>query len=128
MVICDYVRADDGILHMIAAGIDKIHTAEVPAGRNIGVAVRLLLTRAECDRPHDVLLIFQTEDGVRLVEVTATFQVAYPEGLPPGWPAQALLPLNLGLPLPSYGVYSLELLVDGNHKKDIHVLVARPEQ
>jgi hypothetical protein len=46
------------------------------------------------------------------------------EAFPPaGWKAYALLPLNIGVPLPHYGVYSLELLVDGQMKKSVPLRV-----
>lgn len=126
MVLCDYVRADGGLLHMIAAGIDRIHAPSVPSGQNVGIALRVSLTRAECDHPHQLQLVFQDEDGNRLSDFRAEFRTAYPTDSTPGWPATSGLALNMGLPLPRYGVYSLELLIDGQSKKSIPLLVERP--
>jgi hypothetical protein len=126
MILCDYVRADNGILHIIAGGIDHVTAATVPSAQNVGIALRLTLTRAECDRTHDLELIFQNQDGHRFVQIRATFASAYSEDLPPGWPAYGIVPLNIALPLPSYGIYSLELLIDGQSKKSIGVLVVPP--
>jgi hypothetical protein len=126
MVICDYVRADRGVLHMIAAGIDRIQAPAVPSGQNVGIGLRLFLTRSECAVPHDLQLVFQDEDGARLLELNATFTAEYPDNLAPGELAGAVFPANLGLPLPRYGRYSLELLVDGLHKKSVPLAVTPP--
>jgi hypothetical protein len=123
MVLCDYVRTDNGVFHMIAAGIDRIQTPVLPAIRNVGVAIRLRLTRVECDRDHEVQLVFQGEDGQRFVEIRGVVHVVYPDTLPAGWPAFGAIPFNLGLPLQAYGLYSLELLVDGQSKKSIGVII-----
>jgi len=123
MVVCDYVRVDGGVMHMIAGGIDTIYARQVPSAQNLGVALRLLLTRNECDRDHQMELIFQDEDGAAFARVEGQFQVSYPERVPPGWRAYALLSLNIGVPLPHYGVYSLELLVDGQAKKSVPLRV-----
>jgi len=42
-VLCDYVRTEGGIAHVIAAGIDTIWAGEIPTGQNIGLhcAIRL---------------------------------------------------------------------------------------
>ncbi len=129
MVVCDYVRGEGGgVLHMVAAGVDRITPSVVPAAHNLGVAIRLNMTRAECDRQHELQLIFQDEDGGRLMELNAEFSAPYPEGLPSGWRANAVVPLNIGVPLPAYGVYSFELLIDGQTKKSVPILVSpRPE-
>lgn len=127
MVVCEHVRQEGGVLHMLAAGLDQIGIPAVPSGCNLGVGLRLTLTRAECGREHEVELIFQNEDGLRLSMVSGRFSADYPDGLPPGWPAYAGLALNLGVPVPEYGVYSLELLVDGQSKKSISLRFPPPQ-
>lgn len=124
MILCDHVRADRGVFHMIAAGIDRIHTDTVPAARNVGIAIRLSLTRVECQHSHQIELIFQDQDGERILSFTGVFEAKYPDDLPPGWPAHGAIPLNLALPLPRHGIYSLELVIDNQSKKSIGVLVA----
>ncbi|HEX5496109.1 MAG TPA: hypothetical protein VFX70_16190 [Mycobacteriales bacterium] len=126
MVVCDYVRADAGGMHMIAAGVDRIQPSSVPYVQNLGVATRLALTRAECDVPHHIRLIFQDQDGKRILDVTATIAPKYPDDLPVGWRVKAGVALNVGVPLPDYGLYAFELLVDGQSRKSIEMVVAPP--
>jgi hypothetical protein len=65
-LICDYVRAQDGVAHVIGAGFDTIHMEEVPSGHNIGLLARILLARNECGRLHRVEVLIQDEDGARV--------------------------------------------------------------
>lgn len=126
MIICDYVRVDGGMFHMIAAGIDRVRAPVLPAIQNVGVAVRLSLTRAECDHTHSIELVFQSTDGHRVAELRGAFRTEYPADAPPGWPAHAVLSFNMPLPLQDYGEYSFELLINGDSKKSIGVFVERP--
>lgn len=121
MVVADYVRAEGGILHMIAAGIDALFVPVVPMARPIGVGLRLLLDVAEAQHPHRVELIYQDADGQRLDVVAGSVGPVQPNQPlpPPGRPYGIALALNLMLPVPKYGDYSLELLVDGEPKKSI---------
>jgi hypothetical protein len=126
MVLCEHVRADGGVLHMLGAGLDKIGIPVVPSGCNMGIALRLKLTRNECDRPHQAEIIFQNEDGAASARLAATVQIGYPDDVPKGWPAYAVLPINMGVPIPAHGIYSVELLVDGESKKSISFIVEKP--
>jgi hypothetical protein len=122
----DFVRAEQGIAHMIGAGIDTVHAAQVPTGHNIGLLSRITFTRNECGRPHRIEIIFQDADGQRLAQIDASVSPEYRENLPPGWPVGVLMGFNIGLPLPNYGVYSFEILVNDTSHKSIALRVAPP--
>jgi hypothetical protein len=123
MILCDYVRPEGGIMHILGGGIDKIDLGTFPAVHNIGIAIRLTMTRAECGRTHEIELVFQDTDGRRMVGFSGSFNAIYPDGVPPGWPAHGVIPINMGIPLPAAGMYSFELLIDGNAKKSLPLLV-----
>lgn len=127
MVVADYVRAEGGVLHMIAAGFDTMYAPAVPVMRPVGVGLRLTLSLNELQHDHDVELIFQNADGGRIAQVTARIdaQTSLPP-VPAGRPLGVVMALNLMLPLPDYGDYSLELLVDHGQKKAIPIIVTRP--
>jgi uncharacterized protein DUF6941 len=114
MVTADYVRAEGGVLHMIAAGFDQISLPTVPATRAVGIGLRILVDVAEAQAVHRLSLIYQGSDGERLAEIHGTFgpigpeQPLPPEGRPYGLP----IAFNLPLPIPAYGDYSLELFID----------------
>jgi hypothetical protein len=127
MIVADYVRAEGGLLHMIAAGIDTIYTPAVPAARPVGIGIRLTLTLDEVRQQHQIEVVYQTEDGARLAQISGTVApLAYePIGLP-GVRLGIAIPLNMSLPLPDYGRYSLGLLVDGSNLKTIGITVTEP--
>lgn len=122
-VIADYVRSDGGVAHVLGGGFDTIHAPSVPVGRNIGIWARVLVARTECDREHDFEVIVQTEDGERVAEVAASFATEWPEGHPVAWPVGMGIALNLGVPLPRFGLYGVEILVNDNQLKSIPLRV-----
>jgi hypothetical protein len=125
-VICDYVRVEGGVAHVIAAGIDTITAPAIPTGQNVGLLMRVNFARTECDRPHRVEVIFQDEDGDRLTQIAGVNEPRWNDGLPTGWKVGALLGLNLGIPLPRYGIYSVEILLNDNLVKTIPLRVVPP--
>ena len=128
MVTADYVRAEGGVLHMIAAGFDTLWVPVVPSARQVGVGLRLLLDVAEAREEHQITLIYQDEDGRVLFRITGTLGPAGPgqQLPPPGRPFGVPMAFNLTLPMPAYGDYSLELFLDdqANPAKSITLTVA----
>lgn len=127
-LIADYVRAEGGIAHAVGAGIDTVFAQEVPTGQNIGVLIRLRFTRQECGRPHRLEIIFQDIDGARLAGLTTVITPTWTPELPVGWNQAVLGGFNVGIPLPDYGQYAFEILVNDNMVKSIPLrLIAPPE-
>jgi hypothetical protein len=126
-LLCDFVRVD-GVAHVIGAGIDTVYAQEVPTGHNLGFLARLTFTRNECGRPHRVEIVFQDEDGKRLTQIQGVLQPEWVEGLPPGWRTGSILGLNFGVPIPAYGVYAFEILVNDSSVQSLNLRVVRPEE
>jgi hypothetical protein len=122
-VVCDYLREEAGVMHMLAAGIDRIRPPTLPAALRLGVGVRLALTREECERPHEVKLLFKDPDGEQIAEVRGGFRVDYPANVPEGWPAYATLAPNFLVPLQAYGPHRFELFVDDEVQKIMGIIV-----
>lgn len=127
-LVCDYVRAEHGIAHVIAAGIDTFAHPQVPAGQNFGLLVRATFTRNECNRQHTFEFIFQDADGERLSQVQAGVRPEVPAGHPRGWLVGAMLGLNMGVPIPAFGDYSLEILINNGSVKSIPLRAIHREQ
>jgi hypothetical protein len=129
MVTADYVRAEGGMLHMIAAGVDTMFVPGVPTARPVGVGLRILIDVAEAQQQHHVELIYQDEDGRRLLQVTGALgPVGADQPLPPaGRPYGVSAAFNLALPVPHIGDYSLELLIDGTFQKSITLTAVQLE-
>ncbi len=125
-LLCDFVRADGGLAHVIGAGIDTVYTPETPTAHNFGLLARLTFTQGECGRPHRIEVFFRTEDGAEIVKIEGILTPEWETGLPPGWPIGASLGLNFGLPLPSFGVYAFEIMIDDSHAKSLNLRVVEP--
>ena len=124
--LADYVRLEGAWAHVLAAGVDTILAPSVPTGQNVGFVFRLAFTRQECGRPHRVEILFQDEDGVRLAQLSAVVTPEWTEGLPPHWRQGYPGGFNIGVPLPQYGLYSFELLVNDENRKTLHLRVLPP--
>jgi hypothetical protein len=122
-VVCDFVRADGGVAHVIGGGFEEITVDEVPAGHNMGLWARVLLARSECGRPHRLEVIFQDADGERLIELNGPIERDWLEGVPAGMKVGVGLAFNFGITLPTAGTYSLEILINDNLVKSIPLIV-----
>ena len=127
--LADYVRTDQsGVAHAIAAGVDTVYTTEVPTGRNLGLLIRLTFTQGECGRPHRVEVFLRTTDGQELVKLEGVIEPQWDPTLPAGWPVGSLVALNFGAPLPEFGVYSIEIMVDDRSAKSLNLRLVPAEE
>lgn len=125
-LIADYVHAEGGVAYVMRGCIDTVTAPETPTGRNVGFLFRVAFTRSECDRPHRIEVIFQAEDGERLADMQAIVEPEWNEELPPHWKVKLLGAFNLGIPLPRYGLYAFEVLINDSHCKTIELRVVAP--
>jgi len=122
-VLGDYVRVEGGVAHIIAAGIDQISAPETPTGQNVGLLIRVRFARTECGRPHRLEVIFQDMDGTRLSQINSTTEPVWSDDLPATWRVGVLLGINFGIPLPSYGEYAFDILINDSLVKTIPLMV-----
>lgn len=119
VILADYVRNDAGVLNIVGGGFDHIYALAMPSGQNVGLGLRFLFTRPECDRPHEVRIAFQDAQAQVLVEVRAAFVPSVPPGYQPGDHIGMTINANMGIPLPDYGQYTFEILLDDEPMKSI---------
>jgi len=121
--VCDFVRVEGGIAHVVGAGIDTLYAAEVPTGHNFGLFARITFTQGECGRPHRIEVFFRDTDGQEIAKVDAVTTPQWESSLPAGWPVGVMLGLNFGLPIPRYGLYAFEIMIDDSSAKSLHFRV-----
>jgi len=126
-LLCDYVRAEGGVAHVIAAGIDTIYRPEVPSVANLGLLARLVFTEDEAGEPHQFEARLHDQAGEQVAQFNVIAVPHLAEGLPEDWQSGALLAINFGVPLPSHGAYALTILLDGTPAKTINLRVVPPE-
>jgi hypothetical protein len=126
-LLCDYVRAESGLAHVLAAGIDTIYRPEVPAVANLGLLARFTFTDEDLGQDHQLELQLTDQEGQQVARVTGTPPLQPVPGLPEGWPYGGIVALNFGVPFPHHGPYRLTILLDGDLIKTINLRVVRPD-
>jgi len=122
-VLADFVRAEGGLAHLIAAGIDTVGARQVPTGQNLGLLAGVRFTRAECGRPHRFEVLFSDEDGAVLTRGTGIIVPEWDKDLPVHWGRAMQAAVNLGVPLPRYGLYQFSIMVDDQELGTLHLRV-----
>lgn len=123
-VLADRVSTEaGGVGYVMRGGVDTVTAQAIPAVQFLGLLFRVGFTRVECGRPHRLELVFQGEDGERLMQASSVLQPAWNQDLPAHWLLSLLGGLNFPLPLPRYGLYSFELLINDSNYKTIPLRV-----
>lgn len=120
-LLCDAATVREGLLHVLGAGITRLHRAEYPAPMQVTLAAQVVLTPVEVEFPHDVTATIQTEDGDVVIQATGHLEAGPPNPmLEPG--ESVILPLVMNLSnvmLNKPGGYSIELSVDTVHQTSV---------
>jgi hypothetical protein len=112
----------DGKLDVYGAGFDTILAAGVPARHpRLVLAVRVLLSRHEAERSHDLDVILQAADGMEIARAhgdLAPVEADQRAQIPPGRKLGVGLILAFeDLVFPEYGAYQLVIQWDGNEAR-----------
>lgn len=128
-ILADRVSTEaGGVGYVMRGGVDTVTAPEVPTAQFIGLLFRVAFTRAECGRPHRFELIFQDVDGQRLMQAGSVLEPVWQETLPAHWHYNLLGGLNVALPFPNYGLYSLEILINDTNHKTLQIRVVPPAE
>jgi hypothetical protein len=83
-LLCDCVRADSGLAHVIAAGIDTIYRPEMLAVANLGFLARFTFTDEDLGQDHELELRLDDSEGQRVAQLTGAPPLQPVQGLPIG--------------------------------------------
>ena len=124
-LLCDAVTVREGLLNILGGGVTQTTHPSYPATFEGGLALRILLHPTEAGMDHQLNLILQSEDGKRLVEVKAGFRSETPPTLVPGQDLSLALAVALSGGIPTPGMYSFEILIDGIHQESLPLLATQ---
>jgi hypothetical protein len=115
LVLADYVRLDNGIIHIMGAGVDTVATPAVPTVVNLGLAVRMSFDTTEQPGDEHTLKVTFIGPDQPVLDLSAAF-VTPPRlpDVPDHWRTGLGLALQIPVPLPQYGDYSCTLSIDGD--------------
>jgi len=124
--LAEHVRQEGGISHVIAAGIDTLTTEQVPSPWNLAVWLGFRWADDEIGQSSPLQIIFR-RGRQRLLQLQAEIAIAErPADLPAEWPARTTLAFNMGVVLPEYGVYSIDISVGGRVRHTLPLRVIAP--
>ena len=108
--------APNGLVYVLGAGIDTLWRDQFPAPFSGALVLRLVTSRLESGRPHQVEVHCSDEDGKSILAQPIVLTVPprqVPEGHPPGWDLAANIVINLAaIHIESPGFYRFEIMVD----------------
>jgi hypothetical protein len=129
MLLANYAEAPPGggLIYIMGGGVDTV-TLQAPlegappdiqAAMNAYLCIRVLFHITETNREHSLEVDIIDEDGKSVGKVQGTMRVDRAIGLPASWDqgTNVVLPL-IGLGLPKFGVYMINVSVNGAHLGD----------
>ena len=129
-MLCDYATVREGLLHVLGGGINRLWRENFPAQMGVTLALLFELHPTEANMKHSLSIVLLDEDGHRLAEVNADFQVGRQMGA--GRRGENIvLPLAVSLQqmeIPNPGAYSVEILIDGQHKRSVTMVALHPSK
>jgi hypothetical protein len=128
MLLANYAEVRDELLYISGGGWDTISIGAPIEGAPHGVfaivpgtlVIRMLFHPTETGRDHSFSVTIMDEDGAEVKKAEGSLRVEKTPGLPPGWDQNVNLAIPLGpaVQLPGPGLYTISLLVNGQHVGD----------
>lgn len=126
--LCDFAEVRERLLFALGGGITRLWREAFPASMEASLALLLELHQMELATQHELQVVVQGEDGQRVGEVKAAFQMGASD-VDVG--ENLLVPIALDLRparLPAPGSYAVEIVIDGAHQRTIQFkAMPRPE-
>jgi hypothetical protein len=106
----------NGLVYILGAGIDTLWREQYPAAFGGTMVLRLLTSRLESERPHQVEVHCSNEDGGAVLPQPIVLTIParqVPAEHPHGWDLAAHIVINLtGVRIEQPGFYNFEILID----------------
>jgi len=109
-LIADYAEVNGTKLYVMGGGWEAYRAREAPAQLRMAVALGIRLEWSETNQPIPVHIRIDDEDGAEIIRAQGSLNVGRPAHLPAGSTQLAQLAVNLGVRLPRFGGYRVEIL------------------
>jgi hypothetical protein len=115
-LLCDAATVREGLINILGGGVSRVTRPALPAPLGVSLALVVDQHRTEMGREHRLDVLVLSEDGVELARANLTWRPdRLPEDLATDYPFPVIVPLH-AVALPTYGRYSVELLIDDVHQ------------
>jgi hypothetical protein len=120
-LLCDAATVRGGLLNVLGGGITEAERPEFPAPLAMTLALRVQMHPTEMDRPHELEILLQDEDGKVATRAKIGIQAPPDIAVPVGEQVTLAIPWNFPMQpaLPHEGRYSFEVLIDGVHQVSV---------
>lgn len=123
-VLANHAEALNGLLYLSGAGWTEANLPFLPGGGpsvpfHLGIGVSVLVPWTQTNRVHNLELVIENEDGVRLVEIGGELQVGRPVGIPEGIDQRAVMAFNIEVQFSAAGGYRLRAQISGMAPKTV---------
>lgn len=124
--LADFAQVRDGLLHVVGGGVTRLSRTDYPAPLGVCLAVVVELHRMDQGRPHELEVRIQDADGGGVAEIKGGFQ-AESSDTAIHEPVYVALAFDLRNGAVNHdGYYSVEIAVDGQHRRTIPFRVSPP--
>lgn len=120
-LLCDAATVRENLLHILGGGLGQLWRDAYPAPLGVDFALLLTLHPSEATDEHELRILIQDTDGKQIARVDAMFSVGTQVmPIPAGEMVRAPIAIQLRtVPIPAPGLYSIELLVDKQHRRSL---------
>ena len=114
LILADYAEIIGGKLYLTGGGWDRLTVnTGFPFTKPIGLAAAFRVPWNDTNRPQNVEIEIQSDDGASIGKMGAQFEVGRPPGMKPGQSQRFQLAANLPLTLGAPGSYVVVARVEG---------------
>jgi hypothetical protein len=129
-LVCDAATVREGLLHLLGGGAGALWRESYPTTLGVDLGLLLTLHPSEATESHQLRILLQGEDGALVAQLDANFELSGP---PPKVPPGQMVRVPLAVPLrqivlPHQGNYSIEILVDKQHRRSLPLTAMPPGQ
>ena len=127
-ILCDFAQVRERLLFVISGCVTRVWRDKLPATLSMDLALVIELDQIEMTRPHEIEVYIMGEDGARVAQTKAGFQVQG-QGLAPAETVQMPLVVNLrNVRVEQFGSYDAKVYFDGQHRRTLSFQVVERSQ
>ncbi|HVM12241.1 MAG TPA: hypothetical protein VM638_07185 [Actinomycetota bacterium] len=113
LLLADGAQVQNGKLYVLGGGWERLQFDSYPQTVPVGIALGVRVPWGETNQKHSFRIRGLDADGQELFGGQGEFEMGRPAGLPLGTSQIFQVALQLPLPVPAPGQYSVEADVDG---------------
>jgi hypothetical protein len=113
LLLADGAQVQNGKLYVLGGGWERLQFETFPQTIPVGIALGVRVPWGETNRKHAFSIRGLSADGEELFKGEGEFELGRPPGLPAGQSQIFQVAVQLPLPVPAPGHYSVEATIDG---------------